>query len=1210
MKSGYPCGPFFGSVAVVGLLCFSAFAEDVPPSYSRDVAPILEKHCYECHGPDDRKGGLRLTNEADARLGGDSHVSPLAADEHGIAPLIRRITAEDGKDRMPPRGPRVSVDEVALLKSWIGAGAPFDGDATTASTAPTKPAFWSFAAPVQSTPPTPEQTGWVRNPIDNFVLQTMKSKGLTPSPEADRNTLIRRLSLDLRGLPPAPEEVERFVADPNPAAYEALVEEFLASPHYGERMAISWLDVARYADTNGYEKDRPRSIWPYRDWVINAFNADMPFDRFVIEQIAGDLLPSPTLDQRIATGFFRNEMLNEEGGIDVAEFRYKNVVDRTNTISTALLGLTMNCAQCHSHKYDPISQREYFQLFAFLNNTDDVTLEVPDPAITKKRNEQLARIEELKATLCARFPVEGYGISYAPLASPVAHSADQSSLPVEDGIVRVAASDPVKNTTVLSGTMGPGRVTGLRLSVLSGEKGPGRADNGNFVLSELTAYRMDSAPPNTRSNLIFASAEASHAQENYPASAAIDGKLETGWAVGGAPEGPKGGQWALFRFATPLDLDAPLPIEIQLEQQHGASHTLGDFRLDAVYEKIQPADQTDEQKRTLYFNEEFNAWLSQVRPKARPWSNLTPIKMETQKFTTLKRLEDNSILATGDLPNNDVYDLALRTDADQVTGLRLEVLPDPSLPGGGPGRGVILSEGDFLLTEVHISAAPWDDPEARTPIAVARATESFADGDKTAAKTLDGRADTGWSIKGGEGKAHEAVFAFDKPAGFPGGTIFFVTLEQKYIHQHTIGRFRITGTREPAPEAAGVPADIEALLLQSSPDEDAQARLRQYFLEHTPLLAEAQAEIAALEKSLPKQPTTLALEEREELRESNIHHRGEFLQPKAAVQPDVPEVLPRLPEFAPRNRLTLARWIVSDDNPLTARVTINRLWQQYFGRGLVRTTEDFGVQGEAPSHPELLDWLAVEFMRRGWSMKDMARLMVTSATYRQSAKVTAEQHQIDPQNVYLARAPRFRVDAEFVRDIALAASGSLNPAVGGPSVFPPLPDGLLSMVYGGAQWKADEGEARQRRGMYTYWKRMLTYPSAAVFDAPARDMVCVRRLRTNTPMQALTLLNDEVFMDAARSMARTVLAESPPDPALRLRALFLRCVAREPDAMEAKTLLAYLDSQQLLLSHQPQEQLRALLNIPDGDDNVGVEEAVWTMLCRAVLNLDETITRG
>lgn len=389
-------------LAVTACIAGSAHAE--APDYQRDIAPILQQHCYACHGPDERKGGLRLSNEADARQGGDSLQSLVEPGEDGIAPLIKRITATEEAVRMPPKGPRVSEEETARLRAWIEAGAPF-GNAPAADTASTpKEVFWSFKTPTQPAPPAAND--WARNPIDAFIEATLKEKGFKPSPEADKNTLIRRLSLDLRGLPPTPEEVAAFVADTRPNAYEALVEDFLRSPHYGERMAVGWLDVARYADTNGYEKDRGRSIWPYRDWVIRAFNNDMPFDRFVIEQIAGDMLPSPTLDQRIATGFFRNEMLNEEGGIDVAEFRYKNVVDRTNTVATGLLGLTMSCAQCHTHKYDPISQREYFQLFAFLNNTDDVTLEVPSPEVERDREKQLARIAELKAALREKFPAQ------------------------------------------------------------------------------------------------------------------------------------------------------------------------------------------------------------------------------------------------------------------------------------------------------------------------------------------------------------------------------------------------------------------------------------------------------------------------------------------------------------------------------------------------------------------------------------------------------------------------------------------------------------------------------------------------------------------------------------------------------------------------------------------------------------------------------------
>jgi mono/diheme cytochrome c family protein len=447
-----------------------ALAVDAP-TYAESVAPILQKYCYDCHGPNERKGGLRLSNEADARQGGDSLESIVEPGGDGIAPLIKRILADEDAVRMPPKGPRVSPGEVATLKAWIDSGASF-GNAEVGGGA-AKSSHWAFNAPVQPEIPSVDLEAWRDNPIDAFLLRAMAAKGLSPSPEADRNTLIRRLSLDLRGLPPTPEEVERFTADERPSAYEALVEDFLRSPHFGERMAIDWLDVARYADTNGYEKDRHRSIWPYRDWVINAFNNDMPFDRFVIEQIAGDMLPSPTLDQRIATGFFRNEMLNEEGGIDVAEFRYKNVVDRTNTVSTALLGLTMSCAQCHSHKYDPISQREYFQFYAFLNNTDDVTLEVPSPEVEKQRKEQLAKIADMKAALAGKFPIDGFQGHYGSLSAVQALARDGGPLPVDgDETVRVEKAAADTNTYVVTAEVGPGTVDGLLLSILPGATGP------------------------------------------------------------------------------------------------------------------------------------------------------------------------------------------------------------------------------------------------------------------------------------------------------------------------------------------------------------------------------------------------------------------------------------------------------------------------------------------------------------------------------------------------------------------------------------------------------------------------------------------------------------------------------------------------------------------------------------------------------------------
>ncbi len=1189
------------------LALMAPVAIGAPVDFQTHIAPLLETHCYECHGPTKRKGGLRLSNGEDAHMGGDAGASPFVKDEEGHIPFLHRILSDDDAIKMPPKGPAVPAEAIATLRTWIEAGAPFGADASPSEVAQS-PSFWSFVAPEFPTPPALSDSTWVANPIDAFILEAMKEQGLAPSPEADRNTLIRRLSLDLRGLPPTPAEVRAFVQDTRPDAYESLVDSFLQSPHYGERQAIAWLDIARYADTNGYEKDRPRSIWPYRDWVINAFNADMPFDRFVIEQIAGDMLPAPTLSQRIATGFHRNVMLNEEGGIDVEEFRYKNVVDRANTTATALLGLTLSCAQCHTHKYDPITQREYFQFFAFFNNTDDVTLEVPDPVITAKQEAHQARIDALRASLRERFPAGAPENQASPLIPDAARAETGGALPIlETGLVDVEAADPEKNTYILQATLPAGRTDGLVLHVMNGESGPGRTAHGNFVLSEFTGYQLDG---DTRSSLNFARAEADFSQDNYPIAAAIDGKMNTGWGIAGDPQGVQRDRRALFYFEEPLELAEAQPIEVHLAQQFGNKHTLGNVRLDRLTRQIPDSTVPESTRRAAYFQAQFDQWARDTTKKSQEWHPLTPLDMSAQKHTTLLRLPDDSILATGDLPNNDIYNLTLRTDVEGITGLRLEVLPHESLPGGGPGRGVILSEGDFLLTGIQVTASPWDDPSAQIPVALAGATESFANGNKTASQSLDGKADTGWSIHGGEGKPHAAVYRFATPLGFPSGTRFHITLEQKYIHQHTLGRFRLSVTDGTSPTASGVPAPVETLLLQEEHTTAERDSLENYFLNHTPLLADARKEIEQLENARPQHPTTMALVERERVRTSHIHHRGEFLETRAAVKPDVPAVLPPLPEFAPRNRLTLAKWLVSEENPLTARVTMNRLWQQLFGRGIVPTTEDFGIMGEAPSHPELLDWLAVEFMRRGWSTRDMVRLIVTSNTYRQSARITPEHQSLDPTNVYLARAPRFRVDAELVRDIALASSDSLDTSIGGPSVFPPLPDGLLQFVYGGFQWKTDTGADRYRRGMYTYWKRMLPYPTAAVFDAPARDMVCVRRLRTNTPMQALTLLNDEVFMEAARRMATTLLQEAPQDDVHRVTTLFMRCLARTPDTIERDAMMHYLTTQRALLRDQSPELLQALNGAFEADRAQQVEHAVWTLVSRAVLNLDETITRG
>lgn len=1017
------------AVALAALVPAAAPGSD----FVADVRPILERHCFECHSTAKREGGLNLAVAAEARQGGDSGIAAAVAGDLDASAIYQRVTSTDPEDRMPYRREALSEAEIETLRAWILAGADW-GDSAPAAPARVPTDHWAFQPPVQPVPPQTADAAWPRNAIDRFVLAKIEAAGRAPSPEADRATLIRRLSLDLTGLPPTLEAVDAFLSDENPDAYERLVEGLLASPHFGERMAAIWLDAARYADSNGYEKDRARSIWPYRDWVIEAYNRDLPYDRFVTEQLAGDLLPEATAAQRIATGFLRNSMLNEEGGIDVEEFRYEAMVDRVNTVGSALLGLTLACAQCHSHKFDPITQREYFQFFAYLNNTDDVELHLPDPAVEARRAEIHAAIEAAIAALPEKFPPDD-----------VEHPGDPA-----------------------------------------------------------------------------------------------------------APEA---------------------------------------------------------ERRAAHLAAKQAAWESAVRARSVPWQIAQPVGMVSKHHATMETLHDGSVYVSGDRPNSDTYEITLRTALPRITALRIEALPDPRLPGGGPGRGEIMSEGDFLLSEVTLAAAPWSTPDALVAVPLKDPSEDFAANGKTAALALDGKLDTGWSIQGQNGKPHAAVFPLAQPLAHADGTLLKLTLDQYYVHYHTLGRFRISVTDAPLPVvASGVPAEIEALFLKEAAawsDAD-RAAVQREFLLRAPELAEEHKQIEQLRASLPKFPSSLVLAEREHPRQTRIHRRGEFLQPAETVTPAVPAIFTPPPVHSPPNRLTLARWIVSTENPLGARVEVNRLWQTFFGRGIVATPEDFGLRGAVPTHPELLDWLAVEFTRRAWSRKEIIRLIVNSATYRQSSRLSPQLLEQDPTNELLARAPRLRVDAEMVRDIALAASGLINPRVGGPSIYPKVPEGLLALVYPDPSgWPTSTGGEEYRRGLYIFWKRTLPFPTATTFDAPMRDRACLARVRTNTPLQALTQLNDLTTMEAARALARRVLGRFG-DTEEALEYAFRLCLARPPDAFEAERLGAYMDQQRARLAESP-DTVKLLLNEERGEDSV---TASWVLLCRVLLNLDETITRG
>jgi len=895
-------------------------------------------------------GGLRLSNREEAFKGGISGRVIIPGDAENSL-LVKRISSDEEGPRMPKGMTALSPEQIELIKRWINEGAHWPDNAENA-------VHWAFIPPKR--PPIPEvkNRAWVRNPIDAFILHRLEQEGLSPSPEAPKETLIRRLYLDLIGLPPTPEEVDAFLKDKRPDAYERLVDKLLNSPHYGERQALVWLDLARYADTDGYEKDLRRSIWRYRDWVIEAFNRDMPFDQFTIEQIAGDLLPNPTLEQRIATGFHRNTMQNLEGGVDQAEAHENKLYDRVETTATVWLGLTMNCARCHDHKYDPIKQKEYYQLLAFFNNSK-----------------------------------------------------------------------------------------------------------------------------------IYPVGDASVSEEKW------------------------------------LEAQIPAP--------------------------------TPEQQRRL---QELTQAIAQLESRELPPAQvLTPLSVATASGAPVAILDDGTVLARGTTPDTEVYRVRVRLPAGELRILQLECLPHPSLPAQGPGRA---HNGNFVLTGVRMQVGG-------KPVAFRDATADFVQGGFNPRAVLQpDNTTSGLAVAGHIGKPNTLTLTLQQPLRLKTPTEAEITLECLYTthKQHVLGCFRLKT----------VYGDMARLI-------ELKAAKRQL-----------EAEI----------PTTLVMEDNptDKPLTAVVRPRGEFTRQGEVVETGVPAVLHPFPEGAPRNRLGLALWLVSRDNPLTARVQVNRMWATIFGRGIVETLDNFGTQGAYPTHPELLDWLAVEFMESGWSMKHIYRLIVTSSTYRQSSRATPELLARDPKNELYARAPRYRLPAELVRDVALAASGLLSRKIGGPSVFPPQPEGVWDIPYSGDRWITDTGENRYRRGLYTFWRRTAPYPSMVAFDAPSREVCVAMRPRTNTPMQALVLLNDPAYMEAAVALAQRMAARGKGNLQASLRYGFRCCTAREPTPAELQRLEQLYRQMRERYAKQP-DAAQKLVGKPDA------HTAALALVANTLLNLDETITR-
>jgi len=1037
-------GPTLATLASLAALLAPAAAGEI--IFNREIQPILAEHCIPCHGPDEqkRKSGLRLDVREGALKGGKSGDPAIVPGNPEASALLARLLTQNPDDIMPPAKEKNPVPpaEVEKLRRWIAEGAPYAR-------------HWAFEPPVK--PPVSSLGAKSRlMPVDAFLTARLAKDGLKFSPPAEPAQLCRRLYLDLLGLPPSPLEVTAFARAAGkdlPGAVAALTDRLLASEHYGEKWARHWLDAARYADTNGYEKDHPREQWAWRDWVIQALNRDQPYDQFLIEQIAGDLLPNHSQAQLIATGFLRNGMINEEGAIVPEQFRMDGMFDRIDVIGKSTLGLTLQCAQCHTHKFDPISHTEYYGLFAFLNNTYE--------------------------------------------AQSWVYSAAQ-----EQKIAEVR--------------------TGL---------------------------------------------------------AAVEQRLKQQ-----APD------WAA-RLAT-------------------------------------------------WETEELR------RQQSTPWEILEATDLHsTSELNHPTSLPDKSILTLGHRTiSGDNYMIAAPV-VTNVTGIRLEILTHGDLPFGGPGRSF---KGTWALTEFVVET---QSPDTNTweRLKLVKATADFSEpehamepewtnksADKDGKRTCgpvsflaDTNDLTGWRADRGVGRRNTesvAVVQFEKPLTLPPGTKLKFSLRQNHggddngAKTTMVGRFRIALTTTPDPQASATP--YAAVLALQIPRErrtaEQAADIFAAWRQSVPEFKSFNEEMDTLWKQFPEATTSiLHLAERtpEQARETFRLERGGWENPKERVIPQVPAALHPLPAGEPPTRLTFARWLADKRSPLTARVAVNRVWQAIFGVGLVETAEDFGARASAPSHPELLDWLAVDFMEHGWSQKLLIRTLVNSVAYRQTSRVTPALLEKDPRNRLLARGPRFRAEAEVVRDIALGTSGLLTDKVGGPSLYPPVPQNVLDFNYVKPDWPVATGSERYRRALYVFRKRSMPDPALSNFDAPTADLACVRRPRSNTPLAALTSLNEPVFVEASEALALRILREGGGTDPERADYAYRLCTARGVKSTERAELLKLLASRRKLLAEGwlPAIEIAAgepdkHLELPPG--TTPQDAAAWTIAARVLLNLDETLTKN
>lgn len=1029
--------------ALVGTVVLFSLAGSVRAEvdFAREILPLFSNSCFECHGPDanERKAGLRLDDHQGA-------LAELKSGERAVVPkdidaseLIRRLLSEDPDEQMPPPDSgkkRLNAEQIALVKQWIEEGAKWGR-------------HWAFEPPVK--PAVPGATGnWrANNDLDRFIHVEVKKRGLSPEAEADKATLIRRVTLDLTGLPPTVKEVDAFLADTTPDAYSKLIDRLLSRKTYGEHMARFWLDAARYADTHGLHLDNERGIWPYRDWVIASFNRNQPYDDFTVEQLAGDLLPNPSVEQRVATGFNRCNVTTGEGGSIDEEYYVRYAIERVETTSTVWLGLTAGCAACHDHKFDPLSQKEFYSLFSYFFSLTEKAMDgnklLPPPSI--------------------RVPT-------------AAHKARKGEL-----------EEQIKTTKELYETI---------YAALNYEDKRAGEKLGELAASERVWF-----------------------DDKLPDGAQLQGNEgPESWKFGGKKEGHP-----VFSGETSVVREAK---ELSQHYFNGAKEPLviseGDKLFGYVY--LDP----DNPPETVQFQFHHNGWEHRGY-----WG--------ADKGHAPGR-NNPSNLKIGDLPEKGKW-------------VRLEV--DAAAVGLKPGTKI-----------------------------------------------------DGWACTQFGGKVY-----WDKFGIVGRGQL---TPEQRES-QSLWEQYQFINKR------AGLPKHVQDILAVESGQRnvDQRQQLLRYYLEHVNAttvarLAEPKKKEAELRKQMEEVeksiPSTLVMEDRKTPRQAHVLERGEYTLKRDKVSSRVPEWIAPAPKDAPPNRLGLAQWLVDPNHPLTARVTVNRFWQQFFGTGLVKTAEDFGVQGEYPSHPELLDWLARDFVESGWNVKRLIKMMLMSASYRQSSRVLPEKHAVDPENRYLARGPRYRLDAEVIRDQALALSDLLVRTIGGKSVKPYQPAGLWKPVgFGGSNtsvFKQDTGEKLYRRSMYTFWKRTSPPPSMEAFDAPNRETCQVRRARTNTPLQALVLMNDVQYVEAARKFAERVMRDGGTGIEQRLEFAFRSTLARHPSASE-KDYLQQMYQENYQEFGADVKAAEKLLSAGESkrDEKLDVPElASWTMVTHLLLNLSETVTRG